>query len=99
MNNDFSIDSVFITFILEMKQFYMFIFFRCPFHFCFTRQQWLSVSILSLIRMYNLESIQNTNIGRIKVDQYEKKSVLAHFVPYWRSCTICITKAVFILFM
>ena len=29
----------------------------------------------------------------------EKKSIFADFVPYWPSCTICITMVVFILFM
>ena len=27
----------------------------------------------------------------------QRKSVLSDFVPYWQSCTISITKAVFIL--
>jgi len=34
-----------------------------------------------------------------KLANMRKKSVLSDFVPYWLSCTICITKAVFILFI
>jgi hypothetical protein len=90
--------SGFITFSLEMKQFHLFIFFR--FLSILFHQTAVTERLYFIVDTYvKSRENRNTNIGHIKAANTSKNYVLVNFVPYWQCCTICITKAVFILFM
>ena len=65
----------FIAFTLDMKQFHLFVYISLPLHSDDSDRTSL------LIRMLNLERIRNTNIGRIKVVQYEKKTHIVRPCP------------------